>query len=449
MGRLNFPNNIPNEAQRIQRWNDENAARMGGENFTDFPDAASSSAKTRSFARLPTQTPSSTENPSLLTRLVEPPQIFEKIGLAEIQREPAYRDDLLALYRSRLRLLAIVAMLTLPSCAAAYALLIPGTLRRIMPVYALLFLLAIGLHFVVGRLNSLRALRVATLCSYAVFSAGASVVIALLGDHNPLLYGSHTHIMLSALLLPFTVWEGSVIAVIVVGSLAWAGWWSLPQDQTPVYISYLYLLGTTALFVLGVTHFQSVLRRRAFDAAFDLMRSNEKLQAISFLDTLTGGFNRRYLESTLAVEIARSVRFDRSLSVMMFDLDNFKQVNDTRGHAAGDEVLREVWQAILTALREVDTAARYGGDEFSAILPETDEDSALGVAERLQSSVRFRLHNRFGADSVEGRVTLSIGIVTTHPSQPHTEIITPDRLIDAADERLYEAKRRGKNSVVA
>lgn len=340
-----------------------------------------------------------------------------------------------------------MAMATLPACIAVYAWLLPGVLRQVVPVYTVLFVFALLMRTLVGSVKSLTALRLITLASYACFSMGAAVVIALIGDHNALLYSSHNHIILSALLLPFTVWECGVIAAIVVGSLAWAGWWSLPPEQAAVYASYLYLLCTTTLFVLCVTHFQCLLRRRAFDAAFDLVRTNDKLQTLSFMDTLTGGYNRRYLEQTLGIEIARAVRFNRPLSVMMFDLDNFKAVNDSRGHAAGDEVLREVWQATMGALREVDAAARYGGDEFSIVLPETDEMAAAGVADRLQSAVRYRLHTRFGPDSPEGRVTVSIGIVTARPGEIGAP--SPDRLIDAADERLYEAKRRGKNLIAS
>jgi diguanylate cyclase (GGDEF)-like protein len=385
--------------------------------------------------------------PSFLANLVAPPGVLGAAGLSEAQREPAYHDELLTLYRHRLRLLAMIAMATLPACIGIYAWLLPGVLRQVVPVYSILFAYAFLMRAAVGKTRTLTVLRLTTLTTYVVFSMGAAVVIALIGDHNALLYSSHNHIILSALLLPFTVWECGVISAIVIGSLAWAGWWSLPQEQTAVYASYLYLLCTTSLFVLCVTHFQCVLRRRAFDAAFDLVRSKDKLQTLSFMDTLTGGYNRRYLEQTLTVEIARAVRFNRPLSVMMFDLDNFKAVNDTRGHAAGDEVLREVWQAALGTLREVDAAARYGGDEFSVILPETDETAAYGVAERLQSAVRYRLHARFGEASPEGRVTVSVGIVTVRPGE--TGAPSTDYLMDAADERLYEAKRRGKNLITA
>ena len=425
------------------RWNGEPAA---------LDSTALADAPSPTFAPL---TSDETDS-SLLANLLAPPRVLGTSGLSETQRKPAFHDELLTLYRTRLRLLGVMAMLTLPMCALVYALLVPRQKEDqewatygYLWVYGTLFIYALLMRGAVGRLNSLTALRLTTLASYAIFSAGASVVIALLGDHNPVLYSAHLHIILSALLLPFTVWECAVIGAIALGAFAWAGWWSLPGEQSAVYASYIYLLATTTVFVLCVTHFQSLLRRRAFDAAFDLVRINDKLQLLSFMDTLTGGFNRRYLEKTLGIEIARALRFARPLSVMMFDLDNFKQVNDTRGHAAGDEVLREVWQGVMMALREVDTAARYGGDEFSAILPETDEASARAVAERLQASVRFRLHNRFGANSPEGRVTLSIGIVTARPGDLDAENWTPDRLIDAADERLYEAKRHGKNLITS
>jgi hypothetical protein len=134
-----------------------------------------------------------------------------------------------------LRLLGLLAMLTLPTCMAIYAWLLPDVMRQVAPVYGILFGFALLMRTFVGNVRSLGVLRLITLTSYAVFSMGAAVVIALLGDHNALLYSSHNHIILSALLLPFSVWECAVIAVIVIGSMAWAGWMSLPADQVPVY----------------------------------------------------------------------------------------------------------------------------------------------------------------------------------------------------------------------
>jgi diguanylate cyclase (GGDEF)-like protein len=150
-----------------------------------------------------------------------------------------------------------------------------------------------------------------------------------------------------------------------------------------------------------------------------------------------------YLQRVLAHEISRAARFSHPLSALMFDLDNFKAVNDTQGHTIGDEVLRVVNEAAVLAVREVDTVARYGGDEFMVVLPETERDDALEIAERMQQCVQEKLQEHFGADSGPNRVTLSIGITTLRPNEKHT----PENIISLADERLYEAKRMGKDRI--
>jgi diguanylate cyclase (GGDEF)-like protein len=376
-------------------------------------------------------------------KLLAPPRVLGAAGLHESEREALYRHEVLDLYRQRLRLLGVMALLLLPASAVFYISLVPKLAPQLVVAYGTLLLYTLIMRPLVSRVTSLTSMRLLTLASYAVFAMGASVITAFLSERTSLIYGGHNHLVLSVLLLPFSVWECLVIGVIVVGSLASAGWWSLPTQHLHLYASHLYVLITTTAFVMCIAHFQNLLRRRAFDGAFDLVRSNDKLQTLSFLDTLTGGFNRRYFEKMLEVEVSRAARYRRPLSVMMFDLDNFKPVNDTFGHAAGDEVLRVVWQAATSSLREVDTPARYGGDEFSVILPETDAADAYAIAQRLRECTRILLHERFGPSSLEGKVTLSIGIATTFPG----EAISPDRLIDRADERLYEAKRNGKNNI--
>jgi diguanylate cyclase (GGDEF)-like protein len=314
-----------------------------------------------------------------------------------------------------------------------------------MVIHIALFATSMATRLALPRLHQLRQIRMLSLISYALFCAGAGLVVALMGRDQIFIMGGHNHIVLSVLLLPYSVWECAVIGLIAIGSLAWSGWFTLMPHQSHVYFSHLFVLCTTTLFVLYIAHFHSLTNRRAFDATFDVMRSATRLQTLSYLDSLTGGFNRRYLEKVMNTEIARAVRFSRPLSFMMFDLDNFKVVNDTRGHAAGDEVLREVWSAAIGAIREVDTAARYGGDEFCVVLPEADEVAARTVAERLREAAQTLLHNRFGSNSLEGRVTLSIGLVTMEPG----ETLSVQTLVERADERLYEAKRSGKNSIAA
>lgn len=360
-----------------------------------------------------------------------------------MQRESAYQAELLDLFRLRVRLVAALGMAVQPLFVLLYLALTPRANSTVVLVYVALFVLCAQTRSMARRMTALSSMRRLSLAAYALFSAGAGVIVAQAGAGHVFIMGGHNHIMLTVLLLPYSVWECAAVGAIALASLAWAGWHALMPGQSALYFSHLFMLGTTTLFVLCIAHLHSVLHRRAFNAAFDLLRSATRLQTLSFLDTLTGGFNRRYLEKMLGIEIARAARFARPLSVMMFDLDNFKMVNDTRGHAAGDVVLREVWEATLGAVREVDTAARYGGDEFAVVLPESDEAAARVIAERLQSATRTHLHHRFGAASREGQVTLSIGIITARLHQP----VSSQTLLARADERLYAAKRNGKNRI--
>jgi diguanylate cyclase (GGDEF)-like protein len=366
-------------------------------------------------------------------------------SIPEDRREDAYRVELLKLFRRRLRLVTALTMMLLPLFAVLHVYLAEDKTQFIPAVYIVLFIVCATMSVLASRAATLAWARVLSLVFYTLISVGAALIVPLVaghGEHRAFLFSGHNHILMSVLLLPYSVYECLAVGAIVIGSLAAFGWW-IPVSQQEFLLWHLFTLGTTTLFVLCIAHFQSVLRRRAFDARFDLVHSAQQLQALSFLDSLTGGFNRRYLEQMANIEIARAVRFSRPLSAIMFDLDNFKQVNDTQGHTAGDEVLREVWRATLGAVREIDTAARYGGDEFVIVLPDADREAAHSIAERVQGAARSRLHSRFGPESMEGQVTLSMGINTMLLS----EAVSPQTLIDLADQRLYEAKRHGKNVI--
>jgi diguanylate cyclase (GGDEF)-like protein len=382
--------------------------------------------------------------------------------VCEADREPTYHMELLRMFRQRINLVAMLGIVLLPVFTIFYGYLAPGVAheavsRQVLLTHGLMMFACIAMRLLSPRLHTLLWARLLSLIGYTVFCTGAAVVIALLSQNQfadeslPVrsiqltAMAAHIQIMLSILLMPYTVWESSVVALLVTGSLAWSLWLPAPVDFKSIYVAQVFVLVTTAFFVLCVAHFQNILRRNAFDAAFDLARSVGQLQTLSTLDTVTGGFNRRYLEKMLSVEIARASRYARPLSVLMFDLDNFKQVNDTQGHAAGDEVLRTVWEAAMNAVREIDTIARYGGDEFVAVLPEADELSARAIADRLQSAAQDYLVQRFGAESCESRVTLSIGIGTLHPGKQ----MTMEDVLQLADERLYAAKREGKNRIVS
>jgi len=167
-----------------------------------------------------------------------------------------------------------------------------------------------------------------------------------------------------------------------------------------------------------------------------------RTEQLAMSDPVTGISNRRRFIDVLKREWATARRYGHTLCCVMMDVDNFKRVNDTSGHAAGDTTLRLVADVLASSIREVDICARYGGDEFALLLPHTPLDSGTLVLERIQKKLRAA---RAGWPSEAQAVSLSIGIA----SSQDTEIKTSDQLLEAADVALYEAKRQGKDRVVA
>ena len=169
---------------------------------------------------------------------------------------------------------------------------------------------------------------------------------------------------------------------------------------------------------------------------------NEGLIAFAFTDFLTGLKTRGYFEQQLEMEIKRSERKSTPFALLMVDIDHFKQLNDRYGHHVGDQVLRDVAATLMKDMREVDTVARYGGEEFVLILPETDEDSAVLVAQRLRRAVE---QARFfaGAPDAPERLTISIGVAVFG-----ADAMSKRDVVAAADAALYKAKHSGRNSVV-
>lgn len=170
--------------------------------------------------------------------------------------------------------------------------------------------------------------------------------------------------------------------------------------------------------------------------------ANEGLLRFAYTDYLTGLKTRRYLEQQLDLEIKRSERKNTPLSVVMVDIDLFKQVNDEHGHHAGDQILHDVAFVLHEDMREIDTVARYGGEEFVLVLPETNLDGARHLAQRLRQKVE---KTRFFAGSPEKvvQLTISMGIAVFG-----LDARTKPELIQCADAALYLAKSRGRNQVV-
>jgi len=185
---------------------------------------------------------------------------------------------------------------------------------------------------------------------------------------------------------------------------------------------------------------QSQIRNKRYD---DSLRDNYRRSLTAALtDSLTGLNNRRYLEAHFDAVDAMLAEASKPLSLMVLDVDRFKSFNDTFGHAAGDVVLQGVAGRILTNLRGLDTAVRYGGEEFVILMPDTDHAPALAAAERVCEAIRERKFALPGS-SGEVEVTISIGVATELAGQHSL-----GWLIEKADRALYEAKHAGRNQVI-
>jgi diguanylate cyclase (GGDEF)-like protein len=206
----------------------------------------------------------------------------------------------------------------------------------------------------------------------------------------------------------------------------------------------------TMLLVLA-NAFGALAARRFNLASREEYRAHARLQFAAERDHLTGCFNRRYLhEKLMDVEMLRAQRFGHSLSVVICDIDNFKRINDTHGHADGDAVIRAFAGLLNQNTREgVDSVVRYGGEEFLLILPETDLAGGVRLAERLRSA--FAAASIPATDAAAGagsvRTTASFGVAGVDAAQRGGNTVRD--LISIADKLMYEAKRAGRNCVRA
>jgi len=222
-----------------------------------------------------------------------------------------------------------------------------------------------------------------------------------------------------------------------------ATWLQRPLTRVALVVGVLLLA-----FALAAAYTSQLRRRKERLEALvrerteDLAKANQRLTELSFMDSLTGTSNRRRLDLAGREAMHQAVAKGQKLSLILLDLDHFKRFNDRHGHLAGDEALRCVARSISNVMRSGDLVARFGGEEFACLLPNTSASQAEEIAERLRTAVAREssasLAERFDA------LTLSAGIATSRPGETSLE-----SLIDRADQALYQAKRAGRNRIIS
>lgn len=232
-----------------------------------------------------------------------------------------------------------------------------------------------------------------------------------------------------------------VLGLGVLVTALYAAALSLHLDDATSFGINLRVEGGHAVALLAVHVFAASVFERVRREHDEKLELQGRLADETVTDPLTGLRNRRYLERFLETETARANRYDASFSVAMLDLDHFKIYNDTHGHPAGDQVLTSVADILRSVVRDADVIVRYGGEEFTVVMPGGETEAARAVCERIRASVEERTFQ--GEDVMPGGLTVSLGVASfpTHAD-------SGEELIEAADQALYDAKERGRNQVV-
>lgn len=229
----------------------------------------------------------------------------------------------------------------------------------------------------------------------------------------------------------------ALIVLFIIGYLGYAAFfWASHSTLQDLLVPFVFFFG--ACFVLHATAL-------SLQTAMDVMRIS-LLEQETITDPLTGIYNRRYLDIRLNEEVATARRYSLPFSVLMLDLDLFKQINDKHGHQAGDQVLVNFVKIVTDELRKVDTLARYGGEEFLVIARYTPLSGAIALAERVRK--RVESHDFSQPDGLGGmrriKVTISVGVASLD-----NVVCSSESLIHTADGNLYRAKQKGRNRIFA
>jgi diguanylate cyclase (GGDEF)-like protein/PAS domain S-box-containing protein len=218
-----------------------------------------------------------------------------------------------------------------------------------------------------------------------------------------------------------------------------------PADGNPVRIvlgvqALSGLVGLTALVVASDVEVREQRVTQLERMLMKLEKQRDELEQAVTTDSITGAYSSGAIAEVLRPELAYTNRYGETVSVLLADLDRFKEVNDAHGHAVGDAVLKEFCDRCNRAIRTTDYLIRYGGDEFVVVLPRTGPAGARAVAERIWQAVRVA---DFEVDDTRLHVTVSIGVATAEAGQD----LTPDQLVHRADSALYQVKERGRDGV--
>jgi diguanylate cyclase (GGDEF)-like protein len=299
-----------------------------------------------------------------------------------------------------------------------------GELSRIVALIAVAGAFVLLIHDILptGSLRPFRAVAQAV-----VALAFAAILVYLTGGYvSPFFFAFALLVGGAALVVP----PSAALALAVAAAAAYLGVATLASGPPTTIQIVATVVDLTGMFLL--TYIAASVGReqhRARDAALRM----------SALDSLTGLYNRPFLFAAVAREIARSQRSGRGFCLVMLDLDDLKEINDRHGHHAGDAVLRAIADTLRTSIRRADVAARYGGDEFVTLLPETDPTGGWVVAEKIRQALRDR-----GMRGFDFRPTVSLGVVS-YPADGRSA----DTLLMSADRAMYVAKRGGKDRVAS
>jgi diguanylate cyclase len=207
-------------------------------------------------------------------------------------------------------------------------------------------------------------------------------------------------------------------------------------ERLAAMLCYVLTIGQCAF--LGL--YGSSLRKMLYKRGFELREAYKRIEELAELDELTGSFNRRCIMRMLDDEIARAQRINAPCSIALIDLDWFKRVNDAYGHPTGDEVLRTFAITVFANIRSIDRFGRYGGEEFLLVLPDTPNDAATRILDRLRAIISDLDWSAFSSGM---RVTISAGVATLRPDE------SEDTFLARADNALYAAKARGRNRIAS